>query len=77
MLATAPRRWGPIKSLLALSPVLLGAPLYAVHYQYSQYASVHLSILTHRGLTILLLFVALPTPLTEQCGLLLLYNMLL
>lgn len=29
------RRWGPLASLLALSPVLIGAPLYAFLYQYT------------------------------------------
>ncbi|KIJ65340.1 hypothetical protein HYDPIDRAFT_110370 [Hydnomerulius pinastri MD-312] len=29
------RRWGPIRSMLALAPIFLGAPLYAVYHQFT------------------------------------------
>ncbi|TFK48370.1 hypothetical protein OE88DRAFT_1684387 [Heliocybe sulcata] len=34
-MSTAPRRWGPVRSILALLPLLIGAPLLTIRLQYS------------------------------------------
>ncbi|KZT25302.1 hypothetical protein NEOLEDRAFT_1178422 [Neolentinus lepideus HHB14362 ss-1] len=33
-MSTPPRRWGPVRSMLALSPLLIGAPLLAIRQHY-------------------------------------------